>query len=373
MAFVNLTHFLTPCISLMQYKRHLCAQSGEHHPEQRVVFNNWRSVLTMAEVTEKLGLCLILLLCLKTNFVSYLAALYISEQGDDSGGDGSSERPVKTLLEAMRRAKVEPFPSFYTDNPPEKTEQKWTLVSQSQIKKVKKIWQREAYKQTDVEAKKAEDEALRLKNLEESKLIQIKLDESLPQPTTIKIRQSFEFHNKRVKMFGWVHRLRRHGKSLMFVVLRDGTGFLQCVLSDKLCQTYDALVLQTEATVGIYGTLLSSEKAPDGHELKADYWELIGNAPAGGIDHVLNEESHVDVQLDQRHLMLRGETLAKIMTFRAILLRAFRDHYYSRLHIEVTPPTMVQSQVEGGSTLFKFDYFGEEVSEKQNSNLQVFN
>ena len=76
----------------------------------------------------------------------------------------------------------------------------------------------------------------------------------------------------------------------------------------------------------------------------------------------MNEESQIDIQLDQRHLMLRGEVLSKIMAFRSLVMRAFRDHFFSRGYVEVTPPTMVQSQVEGGSTLFKFNYFGEEVS-----------
>ena len=45
------------------------------------------------------------------------------------------------------------------------------------------------------------------------------------------------------------------GKAMIFITLRDGTGYLQCVLSGTMCQTYNAILLTTEATVCIYGTL----------------------------------------------------------------------------------------------------------------------
>lgn len=200
------------------------------------------------------------------------------------------------------------------------------------------------------------------------------LDESLPKANKIKLCDAAKFRKQRIVVEGWVHRLRRQGKALMFIMLRDGTGFLQSVLADKLCQTYNGLILQTEATVRLYGTLEAvqeGQKAPGNHELQVDYWELIGNGPPGGIDNVLNEESHIDIQLDQRHLMLRGEKLSKIMIFRSFLVHAFREHYFSHGYNEVTPPTLVQTQVEGGSTLFKFDYFGEEAYLTQSSQLYL--
>lgn len=299
--------------------------------------------------------------------------MYTSEStGSDETGDGSEAAPLKTVLAALRKAAVEPFPKIFVDS--KVAGQRWAPVAESQLKKQKKFWQQEKRKEEASQAKLVEDAMRREKNLQDAKSVVIEEDKSLPPAAKIKIREAAESRGKRVLIQGWVHRLRRQGKTLMFITLRDGTGFLQCVLNDKLCQTVHAISLQTESTVSLYGTLVlvpEGKEAPGGHELNCDYWELICGAPPGGIDNVLNKESDVDIQMDQRHLTLRGETLSRIMQFRSIVMRAFREHYDSRGFTEITPPTLVTGQVEGGSTLFKFDYFGRDAYLTQSSQLYL--
>ncbi|NWW44811.1 SYNC protein, partial [Pedionomus torquatus] len=275
-------------------------------------------------------------------------------------------------FQALMTAGKEPFPTIYVDS--QKENERWAIISKSQMKNVKKLWHREQMKNEAKEKKEAEDLLRREKNLEEAKKVVIKNDPSLPEPKCVKIDALKAYRGQRVKIFGWIHRLRRQGKNLMFVVLRDGTGFLQCVLSDELCQCYNGLILSTESSVAVYGTLNllpEGKQAPGGHELNCDYWELIGLAPAGGADNLLNEDSEVDVQLNNRHMMIRGENMSKIFKVRSMVVQAFRDHFFANGYYEVTPPTLVQTQVEGGSTLFKLDYFGEEAYLTQSSQLYL--
>ncbi|XP_013994434.1 asparagine--tRNA ligase, cytoplasmic isoform X2 [Salmo salar] len=299
--------------------------------------------------------------------------LYVSDkEGNDQDGDGTEQKPFKTSLRALTFAGKEPFPTIYVDS--QKDGERWAVISKTQRKNVKKLFAREQMKSESKDKKEAEDSERREKNLDGAKKITIENDSSLPEPKTVKIYQLEPLRGERVKVFGWVHRMRKQGKNLLFIVLRDGTGFLQCVLNDKLCQCYNALVLSTESTVALYGTVKEvpeGKQAPGGHELTCDFWELVGLAPAGGADNLLNEESDVDVQLNNRHMMIRGENVSKILRVRSTVTQCFRDHFFDRGYHEITPPTLVQTQVEGGSTLFNLNYFGEEAFLTQSSQLYL--
>ena len=305
--------------------------------------------------------------------------IFTSEsRGSDECGDGTKKVPYKTILQAMRRFGKEPFPVIYQDakegSEAHKEGKLYDVVAKAQIKKMTKLWKDEI-KKADKKAK-AEEEALEAqkKRAEEAKKITIQEDAALPTAERLKIRDLGGARGRRVQVFGWVHRLRRQGKALMFLTLRDGSGFLQCVMNGDMCQTYDAIMLSTEATVRVCGTLQEvpeGKTAPGGHELVADYWNLIGSAPPGGADAILNEESHPDVQLDNRHILIRGETTSKVLKMRSVIVQCFRDHYRDRGYFEVTPPTMTMGEVEGGSTLFKLDYFGAEAFMTQSSQLYL--
>ena len=173
----------------------------------------------------------------------------------------------------------------------------------------------------------------------------------------------------------WIHRLRLQ-KGLGFITLRDGTGFIQCILTGDLakCKTTHELTLESTVTIkGVINKLPEGKSAPGGVELKVDYYEVVGLAPSGeeAFSNKVQENADPSLLLDQRHLALRGESLSAVMKVRSTLLQAIRRFFAEEGLLEVTPPCMVQTQVEGGSTLFKMDYYGEEAYLTQSSQLYL--
>ncbi|CAM0136082.1 asparagine--tRNA ligase [Umbelopsis sp. WA50703] len=304
--------------------------------------------------------------------------VYIDEvQGSDETGQGTQEAPFKTAVKALDFAGEEAKIQVKKD------EEEYKEISASALKKAKKTLveqQRKAKKQEEQRLKQEQDKQKKAegdaKALEAAKSIVLSEDQSLPKASPIKIRDAKASRGKRVKLSGWVHRLRVQGKDMMFVILRDGSGYLQCVLTGNLCKSFDAITMTLESTITIYGVineLPEGKTAPDGHELVADYWVMVGKAPGGddAFTNKISQDADPSFLLDQRHLALRGETSSAVMKARAQVIKAFREHFDSKGYTEVTPPCMVQTQVEGGSTLFAFDYYGQQAYLTQSSQLYL--
>jgi asparaginyl-tRNA synthetase len=83
------------------------------------------------------------------------------------------------------------------------------------------------------------------------------------------------------------------------------------------------------------------------------------------------KKSDPSILADLRHLVLRGETASSVLRLRSALLSAFRASLSSHRLLEVTPPCLVQTQVEGGATLFKLDYYGQPAFLTQSSQLYL--
>ncbi|GET92293.1 asparaginyl-tRNA synthetase, putative [Leishmania tarentolae] len=170
-----------------------------------------------------------------------------------------------------------------------------------------------------------------------------------------------------VYVVGWAHRVR-HQSRMSFVVLRDGSGFIQCVF-DGSTEPF-----HRESCIAIRGTLRNEPKAKSElqppMELHVKEYAVVGNSD-GTIETVITAESSVDKLYDQRHIVLRGTLASSVLKVRHELLRVFREYFWSRQYYEVTPPTLVQTQVEGGSTLFEVLYYGEKAYLTQSSQLYL--
>ncbi|KAF8058784.1 asparaginyl-tRNA synthetase [Lyophyllum atratum] len=307
-----------------------------------------------------------------------MAPIHIDETtGSDTTGKGTPDQPYQSLgFAVFSHGATEPF---LTRKDASGTYEEPTQSSLKKAKKTAEGLEKKKKKQEELATQKAKEQGeskeKRENLLEESKKVVLTEDISLPKAVKSKIAHLTDLRSKRVRVSGWVHRLRDQ-KGIIFLVIRDGTGFLQAVLSGTAASTYEALTLTLESSVEIVGTLQAvpeGKQAPGGHELIVDYWRTLGAAPGAedAFTNRLNEKSDPSIQADLRHLVLRGETASGVLRLRSYLLAAFREAMTSYSILEVTPPCLVQTQVEGGATLFKLDYYGQPAFLTQSSQLYL--
>ena len=176
-------------------------------------------------------------------------------------------------------------------------------------------------------------------------------------PTTT-ISKIADHVGKEVRLSGWVAGQRSSGK-IRFILLRDGTGTIQCVVSrtdvgDEMferCQ--DAA---QESSVRIDGTVREDARSPIGFELSVSSVEIIQVADGYPIGRKEHGEAFL---LDHRHLWLRSSRQQAILRIRDAFVFAIREFLHERGFLCLDTPILTPNAVEGTTTLFETEYFGE--------------
>ena len=173
-----------------------------------------------------------------------------------------------------------------------------------------------------------------------------------------------------VTLQGWVETTRGHGK-VAFVVARDGTGTVQCVLvrdsvDGATWELYESL--SQEALVSIKGKVKEDARAPGGYEIEIHGLELLATAD----DYPIQPKEHgVDFLLDHRHLWLRSAQQRAVLRVRAEVSQAINDFFYTREFVRIDTPILTGAIGEHAGTLFKTDYFNETAYLAQTGQLYV--
>ena len=159
-----------------------------------------------------------------------------------------------------------------------------------------------------------------------------------------------------ITLRAWVMTTRSSGK-IAFVTLRDGTGYLQAVLSKKDLPpaAWDAFERVTQETsIAVTGTVRADARAPGGVELQAADFKILGASPEFPIS---PKEHGTAFLFEHRHLWLRSRRQVAIARVRNEVIQAIRDFFYERNFVLVDTPILTGSIGEAAGNLFATEYF----------------
>ncbi len=164
-----------------------------------------------------------------------------------------------------------------------------------------------------------------------------------------------------VTLKGWLHNRRSSGK-IHFLTLRDGTGFIQCVMTkqavgEEAFKQADHLAQETSVIVD--GTVRADKRAPGGYEVDVTGLQVVSESK----DFPISPKEHgVDFLMDRRHLWIRSPRQQAILRVRHEVINAVRDFFNERGFILADTPIFTPAACEGTTTLFPVQYFDDQTA-----------
>jgi asparaginyl-tRNA synthetase len=175
------------------------------------------------------------------------------------------------------------------------------------------------------------------------------------------IQDIAQHEGRTVTLRGWLHNRRSSGR-IHFLIVRDGTGFIQAVMSkaavgDEAFLTADHL--GQESAIVVEGAVRADRRAPGGFELDVSRLEVVHEA----ADYPITLKEHgVDYLLDRRHLWIRAQRQQSILRVRHEVINAVRDFFNGRGFILADTPIFTPAACEGTTTLFPVQYFEDQTA-----------
>jgi asparaginyl-tRNA synthetase len=169
---------------------------------------------------------------------------------------------------------------------------------------------------------------------------------------------------------GWLYNRRSSGK-IQFLIVRDGTGYLQTVVakSEVSPETWaEAEHATQECSLTVRGRVREEPRAPGGWEMSATDVRILG--PSENYP-ITPKEHGVDFLMSHRHLWMRSSQQHAVLRVRSEVSQGIRDFFHERGYTLIDSPILTGSSVEGTSTLFETDYFGEKAYLSQSGQLYL--
>jgi len=175
----------------------------------------------------------------------------------------------------------------------------------------------------------------------------------------LSVKEAEKNIGKKVWLRGWAYRVRGSNE-FIFIILRDYSGIMQCIIEKAKVdeETWKkAEEITVESSFEVYGEVTKEERSPTGFELKVEKLILVHKAERFPITRDKSEEFLLDV----RHLWLRSRYMTSILKIRSTVFGAIHEYFRNKGFFEFHSPIFTPVACEGGSTLFKCDYFGKPI------------